>query len=113
MRQQALQFEGPTLEVARALGLTAQQMAGDAAERALGGFAERAKALVLAQLRAGQATGETLVDGCKAAGLVPRDDRAFGVVFSALRRDGRIRAVGVAMRRKGRGTAGARVWEAA
>ncbi len=114
MRQQALQFDGPTLEVARALGLTAQQMAGDAAERALGGFAERSEAFVLRYLRERwPCTGEDVVDAAKAAGIRPREDRAFGSVFRGLSQAGAIRCTGIAMRRKGRGTAGARVWEAA
>jgi hypothetical protein len=114
VRHASLQFDGPTLDVARALGLTAQQMAAEAAERQLGGFVERSQAFVLRYLRSGvRASGEDIVDAAKEAGIRPREDRAFGAVFGGLSRAGRIRCVGIEMRRKGRGTAGARVWEAA
>ncbi len=55
-------------------------------------------------------TGEELVDRCQCVGLVPHDGRAFGPVFKELSRRGLIETVGFALRRKGRGTAGARVW---
>ena len=57
-------------------------------------------------------SGEDLVDRCIDAGYKPEDQRAFGAVFAGLSRAGVIRCVGFAMRRKGNGTAGARLWEA-
>lgn len=57
-------------------------------------------------------TGEELVDRCQRVGLVPHDGRAFGPVFKELARRGLIETVGFAARRKGHGTAGARVWRA-
>jgi hypothetical protein len=55
-------------------------------------------------------TGEELVDACQRRGIVPHDARAFGPVFRLLANRGQIEAVGFAVRRKGHGTAGARVW---
>lgn len=68
--------------------------------------------LAILTLEARPMTGEELVDGCQRRGLVPHDGRAFGPVFKELSRRGLIETVGFAMRRKGRGTAGARVWMA-
>lgn len=84
------------------------------AEEHAPGFAERAQAFVLDYLRQnGPASGEAVTDACKAAGIVPHDDRAFGSVYMALSRRGLIRKVGHAMRRKGHGCAGGNIWEAA
>jgi hypothetical protein len=57
-------------------------------------------------------SGEQLVDHCWSLGLVPHDARAFGPVFAALSRVGKIECVGFAARKKGHGTAGARMWKA-
>ena len=57
-------------------------------------------------------SGEELVARCIDAGYKPEDQRSFGAVFAGLSRTGVIRCVGFAMRRKGHGTAGARLWEA-
>jgi hypothetical protein len=76
------------------------------------GFAEAARAFVLAYLAEhGPASGEVVTNAAKAAGLVPHDDRAFGPVLLALSRAGRIRRVGTTLRTKGHGTAGGNVWE--
>jgi len=82
------------------------------AERVAGFDRESAMHEILAilTLEARPMTGEELVDGCQRRGLVPHDGRAFGPVFKELSRRGLIETVGFAMRRKGRGTAGARVW---
>lgn len=81
------------------------------AERA--GFdAGAARAAVLELLADGRPrSGEEIVDHCQRLGLVPHDARAFGPVFGTLARHGRIEAVGFTTRRKGHGTAGARVWQ--
>jgi hypothetical protein len=60
----------------------------------------------------GRCTGEHLVDAAIRAGYEPHDARAFGPVIARLVGQGRIRCVGSGERRKGHGTAGARVWEA-
>jgi len=57
-------------------------------------------------------TGEELVDHCQRLGLVPHDARAFGSVFRGLSEKRLIVSVGFAARRKGHGTAGARLWRA-
>jgi hypothetical protein len=74
-----------------------------------------ARAVILDALRAadGPVSGEDLVDRCLAAGIETHDGRAFGVVFSSLNRAGLIRCAGYGIRRKGHGTGGARLWEAA
>jgi hypothetical protein len=60
----------------------------------------------------GAMPGEDLVTACRMLGVVPaRDDRAFGPVFAALSRAGRIRKAGHCDRAKGHATAGGIVWE--
>jgi hypothetical protein len=60
-----------------------------------------------------RASGEDMTDHCKEMGITAHDDRAFGWVFSELCRKGVIRCVGYTRRRKGHGTAGARIWQLA
>lgn len=72
-----------------------------------------ARRLILARLEGCTATGEDLTDACIKAGLVPHDLRAFGAIFASLARAGKIVSVGVVERRRGNGTAGARVWRLA
>ena len=82
------------------------------AERVTEFDGERARAAVLELLADGRPrSGEEIVDHCQRLGLVPHDARAFGPVFGTLARRGQIEAVGYAARRKGHGTAGARVWQ--
>lgn len=72
---------------------------------------QEAGRVILECLRTGgPQTGEQLVDACASAGITPHDPRAFGPVIGRLARAGAIRSIGVAARRKGHGTAGARVW---
>lgn len=74
-------------------------------------FTARASAAIVAHLaRHGQASGEELVTACRAAGICPGDDRAFGSVFGRLKRDGRIVAMGTCVRTKGHGTAGGTIY---
>ena len=47
--------------------------------------------------------GEDITDACKAAGIVPHEDRAFGPVYLALARQGAIVRVGYMARRRGHG----------
>lgn len=95
----------------------AGQAAGEAclakAERTSGFDARRAQDEITSALRtaARPMSGEELVDHCQRVGIVPHDARAFGPVFGALRRRAVIEAVGYAARRKGHGTAGARLWQ--
>lgn len=92
----------------RAMGLVAAN-----AESRAPGFAALARAFALAYLRErGDSSGEAITDACKAAGVVPHDDRAFGPVYAGLARDGLIERVGHVARRKGHGTAGGNVWRA-
>ena len=81
------------------------------AEDSCPGFAERARAFVLDYLAEhGPTSGERLTDACKAAGLVPHDDRAFGPVYHALARERKIERIGWALRAKGHGTGGGSIW---
>lgn len=73
-------------------------------------FQERARAFVLNALRSGQATGEALTEGCKAAGIVPHNDKAFGAVYGGLARAGMIEQCGYAKRAKGH-CAPAPIWK--
>jgi hypothetical protein len=96
---------------------SAGRVAGEAclakAERVAGFDADKARAIVLDLLADGQPrSGEAIVDHCQRLGIVPHDARAFGPVFGVLARRGLIETVGFAARRKGHGTAGARVWQA-
>lgn len=83
------------------------------AERSDPEFRQRAEAAILRHLSACpglQCSGEDLVDIARAHGAVPHSDKAFGAVFQGLARRGLIRTVGFGLRRKGNGTAGARIW---
>lgn len=102
---------GPLFSQPRQTGLAAGSACLEKAARA--GFDKAAAgAAVLELLADGRArSGEELVDHCQRLGLVPHDARAFGPVIAALARRGQIEAVGFAARRKGHGTAGARLWK--
>lgn len=81
------------------------------ADRERESFTADACAFVLAYLKAhGPTPGEKIVDACKALGLKPADDRAFGLVFHRLSRAGSIRVTGYTKRSKGHGTGGGNVW---
>lgn len=100
-----------SLRTARAAGGRAMQLAADRAARDDGTFGPRAQAFVLEYLsRHGATSGEDLTDACKATGIAPKDDRAFGTVYMLLSRQGLIEPVGFCDRRKGHGTSGGRVW---
>ena len=75
-------------------------------------FGRKAREFILSYLRQNGATsGEDVTDACKAAGITPHDDRAFGPVYMSLSRNGHIRKAGMVPRRKGHATAGGYVWE--
>ena len=81
------------------------------ADRERESFTADACAFVLAYLTAhGPTPGETLTDACKASGLKPADDRAFGPVYQRLAQANQIRVCGSTTRRRGHGTSGGRVW---
>ena len=103
-----------SLPFAQRLGEHAMQKTQMRAENDRPGFTLRAGDFILAYLKAqGPQAGELLTDMAKAAGHVPPDDRAFGAVYQSLARRKLIRQAGWCERRKGHGTAGGRVWEAA
>jgi hypothetical protein len=112
--QLSLLFEAPpprAYEPARKDGEVAGQRAADRAERESDGFRERAQAFVLGYLaQHGVSSGELITDAAKLAGIQPPDDRAFGPVYGALSRSGKIVAAGFCARIKGHGTAGGRLW---
>jgi hypothetical protein len=100
------------MESARSHGDAAGEACSDKAERETEFDREAASAAIVAYLRtAGRpVSGEELTDHCIAIGIRPHDGRAFGPVFGGLVRSGAIVCAGFAMRRKGNGTAGARLW---
>lgn len=99
------------VEIARAAGEVAANRCEAAAEKR-GWDSTGASAFVLALIkRQGPCSGEFCVNQAKAAGFQPHDDRAYGAVFQSLVRKRLIRCTGFGMRAKGRGTAGARMWE--
>jgi hypothetical protein len=121
MSQLALDLEPQKLNrpavlaaIARQMGEKGACLARDKAERTDPGFSERAKAFVLSYLQAhGVSSGELITDAAKLAGIRPPDDRAFGAVYGALSRTGRIVCAGYCARVKGHGTAGGRLWRLA
>jgi hypothetical protein len=77
-------------------------------------FTAAACKFVLAHLRAhGDASSEQLTDACKAAGIVPHDDRAFGAVYAKLARARAVVRVGTSIRHKGHGSIGGSLWRVA
>lgn len=85
----------------------------DKAEDVRPNFRDEATAFVLNYLtRHGRTTGEELTLACKAAGIIPHDDRAFGPVYMTLSRRGLIEKVGTVARTRGHGTSGGNVWRA-
>lgn len=77
-------------------------------------FRDRARSFILGHLTSyRERSGEEITDACKAAGIIPHDDRAFGPCFMALAREGKIIKTGHCERRKGHGTSGGNVWRLA
>jgi hypothetical protein len=75
-------------------------------------FIEQAEAFVLTYLdtHPDGASGEVITAACKAAGIAPHDDRAFGPVYMRLAKRGAIQKVGTARRARGHNTSGGNVW---
>jgi hypothetical protein len=87
------------------------RVAGNA-EESCPDFAAQSRAFVLGYLAShGPAPGEAVTNACKAAGVRPHDDRAFGPVLYALARAGLIRKAGACVRAKGHGCSGGNIWE--
>ncbi len=108
----ARRVDQPTSKAASA-GHAAGESCMAKAKRVAAFDPDKARAAVLDLLADGVArSGEEIVDHCERLGLVPHDARAFGPVFGTLARRGQIQSVGFAVRRKGHGTAGARIWAA-
>lgn len=104
----------PPLSVARAMGAAGAMLAAERADRTDPTFTERARAFIVQYLQDhGTTSGEVITDAAKQAGLQPPDDRAFGVAYAGLARRGVIECAGFCLRRKGRGTAGGRLWRLA
>jgi hypothetical protein len=103
----------PIFAAAKRAGEAAGEACLAKAEQVSAFDADKARAAILEVLADGVSrSGEQLVDHCQRLGLVPHDARAFGSVIGTLARRGLIEAVGFAARRKGHGTAGARIWRA-
>lgn len=103
-------FERPRT-VTNGLRDAAMEQVADHAEDEEPGFADEARAFVIAFLaRYGPAPAEHITDACKRAGIVPHDDRAFGPVYMTLARREQIVKVGSVRRERGHGTAGGNVW---
>lgn len=74
-------------------------------------FLERATSFVVEFLQGkAAASGEEISLACKAAGIRPHDDRAFGAVYLRLCRAGQIEKCGQTRRLRGHGTAGGNLW---
>lgn len=80
------------------------------AESAGSSFMSKAAEFVIEHLGRGPSAGEDITDACKAAGIVPHDDRAFGAVYLKLQRAGKIEKCGMVARRRGHGTSGGSIW---
>lgn len=96
-------FTQPTMEEAR-------KQRDEALARASAEFVRRAKEFVIKFLQNGPASGEDITDACKAAGIRPRNDKAFGAVYMSLAKGGRIVKAGTSQRRKGHATTGGNIW---
>lgn len=59
----------------------------------------------------GPTSSEILTTKCKAGGIKPHDDRAFGTVYMSLAKRGLIEKVGSVRRERGHGTSGGNVWD--
>jgi hypothetical protein len=89
----------------------AMQRVAERAEQARAAFLASARAFVRRYLAEhGPTSGEVLSLKCKASGITPHDDRAFGPVYFGLSREGVIEKVGTVRRERGHGTAGGNVW---
>lgn len=100
---------------ARRLGEGQMQLALDAATSTDPSFGARAYAFIVAYVREqaavlGAIPGEQVTLAARAAGIVPRDDRAFGAIYAKAIRNSEIRVAGTCARVRGHGTAGGRLY---
>ena len=100
-----------SLETAKASGDQGMALSYAKAQGVDPDFHAKAERAILSHLKAkGECSGEELTDIAKLHGAIPHDDRAFGTVYRNLSQRGLIRTVRLAMRVKGHGTPGARIW---
>lgn len=101
------------MQEARAEGERLAELATQKADRRDPSFSDLACEFIEQYLRARQypVSSEIITNACKAAGIVPKDDRAFGGVYLRLSRKGVIQFAGHCERFKGHGTSGGRLWE--
>lgn len=91
---------------------SAMELVETAAERARRMFAADAGAFVVRYLQVhGPTSAEILTRQCRAAGITPHDDRAFGPVYMRLARMKVIEKSGAVRRERGHGTSGGNVWK--
>lgn len=111
---QQLELDAPLRTLARERGERLANACADKAERVSDFDREGASMFVLSWLvRHGPTSGEQLVKQATAHGYRAHDGRAYGAVFSALRRAGRIRCLRSDLpRENGHGTSGGKLWEA-
>ncbi|MCU8942218.1 hypothetical protein OE519_00350 [Pseudomonas aeruginosa] len=100
---------------ARRLGEEQMQLALDAATSTDPSFSARAYTFIVAYVREqsarlGSVPGEQVTMAARAAGITPKDDRAFGAIYAKAIRQGDIRVVGACARVRGHGTAGGRLY---
>ncbi|WP_052765579.1 hypothetical protein [Pandoraea apista] len=100
---------------ARRLGEQQMQLSFDAATSSDPSFGERAYAFIVAYVREqaaalGSVPGEQVTLAARAAGIRPKDDRAFGSIYAKAIRNGDIRVAGTCARVRGHGTAGGRLY---
>lgn len=100
---------------ARRLGERQMQLALDAATSTDPSFGARAYTFIVAYVHEhadtlGGVPGEQVTLAARAAGIRPKDDRAFGPVYAKAIRSGDIRVSGTCVRVRGHGTAGGRLY---
>lgn len=102
------------IKAARKLGECGAQVALDLANQRDPQFGAKAYAFIVRHIRSRRApvSGEDVTLACRDAGIRPHDDRAFGSIYAKAIRAGDIRAVGFCARKRGHGTAGARLYVA-
>lgn len=102
---------------ARRIGEDQMQLALDAATSTDPGFGARAYKFIVAYVREqsallGSVSGESVTFAARAAGIRPKDDRAFGSIYAKAIRNGDIHVAGTCQRVRGHGTAGGRLYAA-
>lgn len=111
---QQLELGAPLMTLARDKGERLAQACADKAERVADWDREGAARFIHHWLvRHGPTSGEQLVKQATAHGYRAHDGRAYGAVFGALSRAGKIRCLRSDLpRERGHGTSGGKLWEA-